>query len=75
MEEMRARDSHVLQLAEKVDNLTLCSDYDADQRLARVEQLVCDLGKEQSKLREGFQYFVGAMIVVTVLIGIVVMLK
>ena len=75
MEEMRARERHVIQLEEKVDTLTLCSDIETDQRLARVEKIVGDIGKEQSKLRLGFEYFVSAMIVVTVLIGIVLMVK
>ncbi|KAF3608170.1 hypothetical protein DY000_02045200 [Brassica cretica] len=59
MEEMRASDRHVFQLAEKVENLTLYSDYETDQRLARVEKIVGDIGKEQSKFRQGFEYFVG----------------
>ncbi|WZY74826.1 hypothetical protein YC2023_021210 [Brassica napus] len=75
MEEMRARDRHVIQLEEKVDNLSLCSDIETDQRLVRVEKMVGDIGKEQSKLRLGFEYFVSAMIVVTVLLGIVLMVK
>ncbi|KAL0788884.1 hypothetical protein Bca101_005130 [Brassica carinata] len=75
MEEMRARDRQVLQLAEKVENLTLYSDYETDQWLARVEKIVGDIGKEQSKFRQGFEYFVGVMIVVTILIGIVLMVK
>ncbi|KAF3510768.1 hypothetical protein F2Q69_00009674, partial [Brassica cretica] len=48
-------------------------DIETDQRLARVEKIVGDIGKEQSKLRLGFEYFVSAMIVVTVLLGIVLM--
>ena len=75
MEEMRARDRHVLQLSEKVEKLSLYSDYETDQRLARVEKFVSDIGKEQSKFRQGFEYFVGVMIVVTILIGIVLMVK
>uniref|UniRef100_A0A0D3CMD3 GRF-type domain-containing protein n=1 Tax=Brassica oleracea var. oleracea TaxID=109376 RepID=A0A0D3CMD3_BRAOL len=43
MEEMRARDQHVLQLAEKVDNLTLLSDYETEQKVLRLEKIVSDL--------------------------------
>ena len=75
MEEMRARDRHVLQLAEKVENLSLYSDYETDQRLARVEKFVSDIGKEQSKFRQGFEYFVVVMIVVTVLVAILFTVK
>ncbi|KAJ4867704.1 Uncharacterized protein Rs2_50751 [Raphanus sativus] len=54
MEEMRARDTHTLQLAEKVDYLTFLNDYDpllnqfkesqneTEQKLVRVEKLVLD---------------------------------
>ncbi|XP_013631266.1 PREDICTED: uncharacterized protein LOC106336852 [Brassica oleracea var. oleracea] len=55
MEEMRARDRHVLQLAEKVDNLTLLSDYETEQKLTRLEKIVCDLGKEKSRFGNGFE--------------------
>lgn len=48
MEEMRARDIHVLQLAEKVDNLALMTDYDTDQKVIRLEQIVSDLAKEKT---------------------------
>ncbi|WZZ04140.1 hypothetical protein YC2023_090061 [Brassica napus] len=75
MEEMRARDRHVLQLSEKVENLSLYSDYETDQRLARVEKFVSDIGKEQSKFRQGFEYFVVVMIVVTVLVAILFTVK
>uniref|UniRef100_A0A0D3AQ38 Zinc finger GRF-type domain-containing protein n=1 Tax=Brassica oleracea var. oleracea TaxID=109376 RepID=A0A0D3AQ38_BRAOL len=35
MEEMKARDKHILQLAEKVDNLTFLSDFETEQKLVR----------------------------------------
>ncbi|KAF2605581.1 hypothetical protein F2Q70_00027825 [Brassica cretica] len=41
MEEMRARDRHTLQLAEKVDSLNFLSDYETDQKLVRLENMVC----------------------------------
>ena len=75
MEEMRARDRHVLQLSEKVENLSLYSEYETDQRLARVEKIVSDIGKEQSKVRQGFEYFVVVMLVVTVLMAFLFMVK
>ncbi|KAF3606291.1 hypothetical protein DY000_02045269 [Brassica cretica] len=55
MEEMRARDIHKLQLAEKVDYLNILSDYEthlshvkdlynvAEQKLVRLEKIVCVL--------------------------------
>ncbi|KAF3609844.1 hypothetical protein DY000_02051329 [Brassica cretica] len=61
MEEMRARDQHVLQLAENVDNLTLLSDYETEQKVLRLEKIVSDLGKERSRSSDGFEYFVGGM--------------
>ncbi|KAF2583596.1 hypothetical protein F2Q70_00009977 [Brassica cretica] len=75
MEEMRARDQHVLQLAEKVDNLTLLSDYETEQKVLRLEKIVSDLGKERSRSSDGFEYFVGGMVIVIVLIGIMLMFK
>ena len=73
MEEMRARDRHVLQLEEKVDNLSLLSDYENEQRLLRVEKIMCDNAKEKSVCSDGFEYVVGAMVVVLILIGLEIM--
>ena len=73
MEEMRARDKHVLQLEEKVDNLSLLSDYENEQRLLRVEKIMCDNAKEKSVCSDGFEYVVGAMVVVLILIGLGIM--
>ena len=75
MEEMRARDQHVLQLAENVDNFTLLSDYETEQKVLRLEKIVSDLGKERSRSSDGFEYFVGGMVIVIVLIGIMLMFK
>ncbi|WZZ69099.1 hypothetical protein YC2023_080469 [Brassica napus] len=75
MEEMRARDRHVLQLDEKVDNLTLLSDYETHQKLVRVEKIMADFAKEKSKFSNGFEYFVGVTVIVIVFIGMVVMFK
>uniref|UniRef100_A0A0D3API2 Myb-like domain-containing protein n=1 Tax=Brassica oleracea var. oleracea TaxID=109376 RepID=A0A0D3API2_BRAOL len=68
MEEMRARDRHILQLAEKVDSLTFLSDFEIEQKLVRLEKLVCDLAKKRSSFINGFEVFVGVMIIVLVFI-------
>ncbi|KAF3499926.1 hypothetical protein F2Q69_00044179 [Brassica cretica] len=73
MEEMRAKDRHVLQLAEKVENLTLFSDHETEQKLLSLEKIVCDIAKEKSDFSNGFEYFVGAVVLVLVLIGVVLM--
>ncbi|KAL0742464.1 hypothetical protein Bca4012_083977 [Brassica carinata] len=87
MEEMRARGRHTLQLAEKVDYLTLLSDYETqlnqvkdlhngtEQKLDRLEKIVCELAKKKSRFTNGFEYFVGVMVIVLVLIGMVLMFK
>ncbi|KAL0713545.1 hypothetical protein Bca4012_020523 [Brassica carinata] len=75
MEEMRARDRHTLQLAEKVDYLTFLSDYGTEQKLDRLEKIVCELAKKKSRFTNGFEYFVGVMVIVLVLIRMVLMLK
>ena len=69
MEEMRARDRHTLQLAEKVDSLNFLSDYETDQKLVRLENMVCELAKNKS--RSSFDYFVAVMVMVLIFIGIV----
>lgn len=75
MEEMRARDTHIHQLAEKVDNLTFLSNYDTEQKLVRLEKLVCDLAKKRSSFTNGFEVFVGVVIIVLVFIGLVIIFK
>ena len=83
MEEMRARDTHTLQLAEKVDYLAGMSDYrtelnkikdlqyETEQKMVRVEKLVSELGNKKSTSTNGFgfEYFVGVIVIVFVLIG------
>ncbi|KAF3576281.1 hypothetical protein DY000_02028647 [Brassica cretica] len=71
MEEMRARDRHVLQLAENVDSLTLLTDYETEQKMVRLEKIV----REKSRFSNGFEYFVGVMVIVLVSIGVVLMFK
>lgn len=87
MEEMRARDTHTLQLAEKVDYLTFLNDYDpqlnqfkesqneTEQKLVRVEKLVCELAERRSRFTNGFEYFVGGMFIILVLLGLVIIFK
>ena len=75
MEEMRARDKHILQLEEKVDCLNLMSDYDSYERVLRLEQLVCDLTKKKSSFINGIEVFIGVMVVVLVLLGVVIAFK
>ncbi|WZZ34121.1 hypothetical protein YC2023_017522 [Brassica napus] len=74
MEEMRARDIHVLLLSEKVDSLALSSAYETEQKLAILEKMVCDLAKDKSKFSYGFEFFLGVMVLVSVLIGVVLLL-
>ena len=75
MEEMRARDIHTLQLAEKVEALALLSDYETQQKLDTVEKMVCELAKKKSRFTNGFEYLVGVMVFVLVLIGMLLMFK
>ena len=75
MEEMRARDRHVLQLSEKVDNLTLFSDFETEQKLVRLENLVCELGNKRSSYFNGFELLVGLLIIVLVFLGVVICFK
>ncbi|CAN6822397.1 unnamed protein product, partial [Brassica oleracea] len=69
MEEMRARDTHTLQLSEKVDYLTFWNDYDpqlnkfkdlqneTEQKLVRLEKIVSELAENRTRLTNGFEYF------------------
>ncbi|XP_013601610.1 PREDICTED: uncharacterized protein LOC106309084 [Brassica oleracea var. oleracea] len=82
MEEMRAMDTHTLQLAEKVDYLAGMSDYrtelnqikdlqyETEQKMVRLEKLVSELGNKKSTSTNGFgfEYFVGVIVIVFVLI-------
>ena len=75
MEEMRARDVHTLQLADKVDALGLLPDYESQQKLDRLEKMVCDLAKKKPRFTNGFEYLVGLVVFVVVLIGMLLMFK
>ncbi|XP_013632472.1 PREDICTED: glutathione S-transferase T2-like [Brassica oleracea var. oleracea] len=87
MEEMRAMQTQTGQLAEKVDFLTFLSDYetqlthfkelhnDTEQKLVRLEQIVRDLAKKKSRFTHGFEFVVGVVVIVFVLIGLVLIFK
>ena len=74
---------HTLKLAENVDYLTFLSDYETqlnqvkdlhngtEQKLVRLEKIVCELAKKKSRFTNGFGYFVGVLVIVLVLIGMV----
>ncbi|KAL0728199.1 hypothetical protein Bca4012_024292 [Brassica carinata] len=68
MEEIRATYRHTQLLAEKVDSLLSLSDYETEQKLVRLENLVCELSRNNSRCR--FDYFVGFMVMLLVFIGI-----
>ena len=70
MEEMRARDRHTLQLAEKVDSMTLFNDQATEQKLVRLENMVCELAKNKSKC--SLDYFVPVMVMVFIFIGLII---
>ncbi|KAL0710652.1 hypothetical protein Bca4012_017630 [Brassica carinata] len=70
MEEMRARDRHTLQLAEKVDSLTMFNDYHTDQKIHRLENMMCDLGKD--KPRSSSDYLIVVLVMVLIFIGLVI---
>uniref|UniRef100_M4D948 Zinc finger GRF-type domain-containing protein n=1 Tax=Brassica campestris TaxID=3711 RepID=M4D948_BRACM len=71
MEELRDRDRQVLLLSEKVDSLALLSDNETEQKVAILEKMVYDLAKEKSKVSYRFEFFLGVMVVVVVLVGVV----
>ena len=73
MDEMRARDIHVFQLAEKVESLTILTDYDTEEKLRNVEKKVGDMAKDKSCMMKGFECFVIGIVVLVVVIGLVVM--
>ena len=68
-------DIHTLQLAEKVEALALLSDYETQQKLDTVEKMVCELAKKKSRFTNGFEYLVGVLVIVLVLIGMLLMFK
>ncbi|KAJ4904092.1 GRF-type domain-containing protein [Raphanus sativus] len=75
MEEMSATDKRILLLEEKVDNLNFLNTYDTDEKVQNLEKLVSDLAKKKSSLIDGFEVFVGVMLVLLVVIGLVIVFK
>ena len=85
MDEMRARDTHYGHVAEKVDYLTFLSDYetqlnqvkdlhnDTEQKLVKLEKIICELAKKKSRFTNDFELVVGVMVIILVLIGMVLM--
>ncbi|KAG5393428.1 hypothetical protein IGI04_023391 [Brassica rapa subsp. trilocularis] len=71
MEELRDRDRQVLLLSEKVDSLALLSDNETEQKVAILEKMVYDLAKKKSKVSYRFEFFLGVMVLVVVLVGVV----
>jgi len=70
MEEMRARDRHTFQLAEKVDSLTFFNDHATEQKLVRLENMVCELAKNKSKC--SLDYLVAVIVMVFIFIGLII---
>ncbi|KAG2298290.1 hypothetical protein Bca52824_034762 [Brassica carinata] len=71
------------QLSDKVDSLSFQSEYDThlrevkdlhyetEQKLVRIERIVCDLAKKRSRFANGFELVVGFMVVVLLILGVV----
>ena len=75
MEEMRARDRHTLDLAEKVDSLTFMGDYVTEQKVARQENIVSELSNKNSMFTNRLEKVVAVMVLLLVVIGMMVMFK
>lgn len=75
MEEIRARDRHTLELAEKVDFLTLMSDYETEQKMGKLEILVSELGNKNAGLTNRLEKVVCVLVIVVVVLGFMVMFK
>ena len=69
MEEIRATERHTQLLADKVDSLLSLTDYETKQKLVRLENMVCELGKSYARCRS--DYFVAVAIMLLGFIGIV----
>ncbi|KAF3577726.1 hypothetical protein DY000_02033234 [Brassica cretica] len=64
MEEMKARDLHTLELAQKVDSLTLMGDYVTEQKVAKLEEMVSKLSNKNPVFTNRFEMVVAFMVVV-----------
>ncbi|KAL0874951.1 hypothetical protein Bca101_024656 [Brassica carinata] len=51
------------------------SDFETEHKLVRLEKLVCDLAKKRSSFINGFEVFVGVMIIALVFIDLVICFK
>uniref|UniRef100_A0A0D2ZPE7 Uncharacterized protein n=1 Tax=Brassica oleracea var. oleracea TaxID=109376 RepID=A0A0D2ZPE7_BRAOL len=66
MEEMKARDRHTLELAEKVDFLTFMTDYETEQKLGKLEKIVSELGNKNAGLTNRFERVVCVLVIALV---------
>ncbi|KAG2248405.1 hypothetical protein Bca52824_088033 [Brassica carinata] len=57
------------------EELSLKYDEKVLRLVLRLEQLVCDLAKKKSSFINGFEVFIGVMLIVFVLLGLVIVLK
>ncbi|KAG2310612.1 hypothetical protein Bca52824_022169 [Brassica carinata] len=86
-EEIRAISTQCRQLSDKVDYLSFMSDYEThlnqvkelhsetEEKLVRLEKIVCDLAKTKSRFVNGFELILGVMVVVLVIIGMILGFK
>ncbi|KAL0743726.1 hypothetical protein Bca4012_085239 [Brassica carinata] len=69
MEEMRAMETQIRLLADKVDYLTCSSDYDTEQKVVHLQKILSDLGKKKSR----FEFVVGVTAFVMVVMAVLLM--
>ncbi|KAG5412354.1 hypothetical protein IGI04_008673 [Brassica rapa subsp. trilocularis] len=81
-EEIKALGAQVTLLTDKVDSLSFVGyeetevrelkevQFDMEQKLVRLESIVCDLGRKKSRFGYGFELVVGVLVVVLVIIAI-----
>ncbi|KAG2299087.1 hypothetical protein Bca52824_035559 [Brassica carinata] len=81
-EEIKAIGTQVTLLTDKVDSLSFVGyeetelreleelQFDMEQKLVRLERIVCDLGRKKSRCGNGFELVVGLLVVVLVIIAI-----
>ncbi|KAF3500865.1 hypothetical protein F2Q69_00044909 [Brassica cretica] len=80
-EEIKAIGAQVTLLTDKVDSLSFVGyeetelrelkevQFDMEQKLVRLESIVCDLGRKKSRFGNGFELVVGVLVVVLVIIA------
>ncbi|KAG2258010.1 hypothetical protein Bca52824_077304 [Brassica carinata] len=81
-EEIKAIGAQVTLLTDKVDSLSFVGyeetelrelkevQFDMEQKLVRLESIVCDLGRKKSRFGNGFELVLGVLVVVLVIIAI-----